>query len=499
MGGDGKSSRTLVELGLSEGLLFARFFLGNNSQAQELVESVILDLLPVHENCTKARFFKELEECAIKLKKNIQSNTGKQMELFPADDEEASEGKNLREVKIARACAFLVEVHGGAMAELSGSTVRGDEQFIPILCEFIRDIYPEKFKNEQKTSTSPKGEEFKLVVSYALECLIDDEAMEVERKCRQHPDWQTLKVCAGNAITWIEQAVDKLENVEGMKMEPEREKRILERMGELDAKQSHTPSGPRPTEKEHPVKGIKKRNNFSKDKVLMAWLVTGLFATMIGYFGWKEKTEKIKFEKEKPVQSPEVKESSLAEGNWSQVAMLAAEKSARLILNKSLAQKIDKMEKEMTIPPNLILSESSSEEASPEKAQEVVPIPESKLIPPSIELQRIIQLSEGFLFLPNLEAMGRVVDLNFTYEYVGFTRGDWPNPNRSYALPVSDYELRVGNQETGYVILLGQITRGKVGGENTRARYHMSPSQVWWLDANQSRREIDLIFFNSLF
>jgi len=153
----------------------------------------------------------------------------------------------------------------------------------------------------------------------------------------------------------------------------------------------------------------------------------------------------------------------------------------------------------MTIPPNLILSESSSEEASPEKAQEVVPIPESKLIPPSIELQRIIQLSEGFLFLPNLEAMGRVVDLNFTDEYVGFTRGDWPNPNRSYALPVSDYELRVGNQETGYVILLGQITRGKVGGENTRARYHMSPSQVWWLDANQSRREIDLIFFNSLF
>ena len=90
MGGDGKSSRTLVELGLSEGLLFARFFLGDNSQAQELVESVILDLLPVHENCTKARFFKELEECAIKLKKNIQSNTGKQMELFPADDEEAS-------------------------------------------------------------------------------------------------------------------------------------------------------------------------------------------------------------------------------------------------------------------------------------------------------------------------------------------------------------------------------------------------------------------------
>jgi hypothetical protein len=499
MSGDGKSSQTLEEFWISEGLLFARFFLGNNSQAQELVERLILDLLPVNENCTKARFFKELEECAIQFKNTIQSNTAKQMELFPADVEEASEGKNIREVKIARARAFLVEVHGGATAELSDSTVRGDEQFIPILCEFVKDIYPAKFKNEQKTSTSLQGEEFKLVVSYALECLIDDEAMEVERKCRQHPDWQTLKVCAGNAITWIEQAVDNLENVEGMKMEPEREKRILERMEELDAKQSHTSSLPRPTEKEHPVKRIKKRNDFSKDKVLMTWLVTGLFVTMIGYFGWKEKTEKIKFEKEKPVQSSEVNESLFAEGNWSQVAMLAAEKSARLILDKSLTHKIDKMEKEMTIPPNLILPESSSEEASPEKAQEVVPIPESKLIPSSVELHGIIQASEGFLFLPNLEALGRVVDLNFTDEYVGFTRGDWPNPNRSYALPVSDYELRVGDQETGYFILFGQVTRGEVGGESTRARYHMSPSQIWWLDANQSRREIDLTFFNSLF
>lgn len=494
----GESAGTLEELGVTEGLLFAHFFLGNSYQAQEMVESVMLDLLTVHENCTRARFFKELEERSIKFRKNIQSKAGKQMELFSADVTEDSEGQNLREVKIARARAYLVEMHGGGAAELGGGTVRGNEKFIPILCEFIRHIYPEKFKNEQKKSTSLKEEESRLVFSYALECLIDGEAMEVERKCRQNPDWQDLKVCAGNAITWIEQAVGDLGDVEKIKMEPEREKRILQRIGELDNRQSHVPSGPPLTEKEQTVEGIEKRNNFLKDKVLIAWLVTGLFATLIGYFGWKEKTEKIKLEEAKPVKKSEVNESLFAEGNWSKVAMLAAEKSASLILDKTLSQKIDKMEKEMVIPPNLLLSESSSEKASPDQVQ-TVPVSESKLIPSSIDVQRIIHSSVGFLFLPNLEALGRVVDLNCTQESVFFTRGDWPNPKRSYALPVTDYELRIGTQETGYIILLGQVNRKKVSKQTTRTRYHLSPSRIWWLDANQSRQEMDLTVLNSLF
>ena len=75
-----------------------------------------------------------------------------------------------------------------------------------------------------------------------------------------------------------------------------------------------------------------------------------------------------------------------------------------------------------------------------------------------------------------------------------FQRADWPNLEKSFALAVNDYELRLGSINLGFIIFLGQVNR--VGLENEAdaglKRYQLIPSDAWWLDANQSRQRLQL-------
>ena len=40
-----------------------------------------------------------------------------------------------------------------------------------------------------------------------------------------------------------------------------------------------------------------------------------------------------------------------------------------------------------------------------------------------------------------------------------FKRADWPNPRASFALPVAEYEIRLGSETSEFLILKGKVVK----------------------------------------
>ena len=154
------------------------------------------------------------------------------------------------------------------------------------------------------------------------------------------------------------------------------------------------------------------------------------------------------------------------------------------------------MKDEIKVPSSLLPRERTEAKMLELPKGEVLISPSSMKIqiPSNEKLMEALSLSEGFVFLPDEEALGRVIDLNRTGSSFTFCRADWSNPEKSFALAVSDYELRMGAPLNGFVILLGEVKRVQDGRgiKDDRLRYHLSARQAWWLDENQSRIEMDI-------
>lgn len=492
------------DLGISEALFFVRVFLGGGDSVQDIVEEALCASFSCDEPPSQAQFFQILEELLLKKRKDgISANAG-QLELFSSDNEGNLDANIEKEIRIARAQAYLFsEVKNPGLVEPEDSLV-GNEKFRELVVEFSGRLREEESFGK---GTDHPGMEvgFQMQISsYLLGFLSENDAMEVERKCRQHPGWQSEKVWIGKVISWMEQAVQKSEanlKFHGLEFDENRKKQILKKINILPERNEDNSPGNQVLEKNNPALSVStiKTSPRKKDRTIHGLLLVGLFASLIGYVGWQEHLQKVKdvhLETKKVRDIPTKTVDSWEDDNWSHVAMRAAQQSASQVLGEKLVKKIDRMKDEIKVPSSLLPRERTEAKMLELPKGEVLISPSSMKIqiPSNEKLMEALSLSEGFVFLPDEEALGRVIDLNRTGSSFTFCRADWLNPEKSFALAVSDYELRMGAPLNGFVILLGEVKRVQDGRgiKDDRPRYHLSARQAWWLDENQSRIEMDI-------
>ena len=157
---------------------------------------------------------------------------------------------------------------------------------------------------------------------------------------------------------------------------------------------------------------------------------------------------------------------------------------------------IEKMEDQITINPSLLPFKGSDVVITnpPNFTKHIDQTLKQANLPKLKVFKTVIDLSEGYIFLPGKETLGKVINIVRKNGLIEFQRADWPNLEKSFALAVNDYELRLGSINQGFIIILGQVSRLESEKEavSKLKRYQLIPSDAWWLDANQSRQRLKL-------
>jgi hypothetical protein len=495
--------KVLAELSVSEALCFGEILLGKAALSQQAVEEALTFLFSNCLRVSRAEFFLKLEEVIKHHRMDRNTGNDGQLELFKFQQSEGQKKNIEKELKIARAQAYLNLLRSNELKYLTEMPLQGNEKYRSVtsgFCECLRE--ERKIEGDQNPKDfSPV--EYDEILSYLLEFLPENDAMEVERKCRQNTDWQIEKIWTSQVIGWMEDAVRKLEHfsiVPEPSFESAREQRILKMItSENDQEPNSTNSSGEISEETNSIDAPPKKQGLIKDKNIRIWASVGVLACLVGYFGWKERIDEIEEASLRVTNdSPEIaaqSNDSVLDDNWSQVAMLAAQNSADRVLGEKLVRQIEKMEKEISIPANLLHTPVKTQAQESLMNYEITEdiLPNKALIR---KLNKVLSASDGHLFLPGDESLGRVVELNRTgvCDFY-FTRADWPNPEKSFGLAVADYELRMGSEKDGFVIMLGGVKRADLTtqeNDRSRPRYHLASHSAWYLDENQSRLSIDL-------
>ena len=176
----------------------------------------------------------------------------------------------------------------------------------------------------------------------------------------KNTEWQVEKIWTSRVIGWIEDAVRRWEQLSvetDRSFEFVREQRILNMIRSRNDHESTLTNGSEEvSEDTKRIDSPKMSKDIIKDKNILIWLSVGLLASLVGYFGWKERIDEIEENSSRTInESFEISVPSndlIVDDNWSQVAMLAAQDSADRVLGEKLVKEIEKMEKEISISQN---------------------------------------------------------------------------------------------------------------------------------------------------
>ena len=238
-----------------------------------------------------------------------------------------------------------------------------------------------------------------------------------------------------------------------------------------------------------------------KDLFLSVFLLVGALASLIGYWGWVERSEKdLKAGKPEKMQDfkVDVVEESSDVDDLTQMAIISAEETANKVLADQISLTLKKMEKEMVVPQPLL--EQLQSEKKEVIFQGLDPLIEhASAMEPVIKkdwIDQALSFGSGYLFRPGKESLGKITGVTQLQQKILFKRADWSNPQASFGLSVSDYEVRLGSDSLGFIILVGEVRRQETDtdyGNPPSPVYSLQPSRAWWLDKNQTRTEIDLL------
>jgi hypothetical protein len=488
-----------------EGLMFAKLFLGDETLAQELVERALLRLTIVRDGQrSRAKFFGDLENFCLEEKNKRSSFKEKQLELFTTEPSGQVRDENKKDMRVARAQALLSGEDKAIVEGLQKKPIFANECFRELVIGFSIRLRKEGLSVENNIPISLGIERYKKIANYLLGFLADNEAMEVERKCRFDPDWQKEKILMGEAVGWMEYAVkvfDASTAPRGIILNDEGKKRVLEEWKLSNHEEVLIEGTGELVEEEQgiPIKSNGPSNVQQKGKTLMVFLCTGFFASLTGYLGWMEKSEPVpqlsSGKKDQLIVSDQLVHS-LNGDNWTQLAQFAANEKANLILEDRLVNEIKKMEDQLTINPSLLTPKGSDIDSTnpPNFTKNIDQTLRQASFPKLEVLKTVIDMPEGYIFLPGKETLGKVTNIVRKNGLIEFQRADWPNFEKSFALALNDYELRLGSINQGFIIILGQVSRIESEKEavSRLKRYQLIPSDVWWLDANQSRQRLVL-------
>ncbi len=489
---------------LEESSLFVKFYLGENVHLHDLFHEVIGGLPAIDHfdlEQKSAVFFRELEKVSRAQKKQISHSHKSQLELFPELPDQASLlGGVSKEIGICRTRAFISYWNRSGKPLAKDVTLPGNEKGLEQVLQLSAKLLLEQFFEDGTTQTMEDLDRYQSIARYLMELLPDPESVEVEKKCRQDPEWQRDKVWISKIMGWFEialQSPEKEEYPPVVLLDSEIKSLLL-------AKFSHSSSNPPPEEsssdvpvEEKPVDQTPKYRG-DRDVCARVYWVVGLVALLIGYFGWVERGQKIEESvgtEDKTVDPLDLTMEGDAE-DFARLALVSAEKSASSALAEQTVAVIKKMEKGMEVPNPLLLQLPVEETdvilTKPDPISDPFLAQEPAIM--NKDLETALAMGTGYLFRPGKESLGRIIEARYVEEKLFFKRADWPNPEASFGLSVSDYEIRMGTPERGFLILGGEVRRqvDEIEGNSSVPIHYLIPTRAWWLDRNQSRTPVGL-------
>lgn len=325
------------------------------------------------------------------------------------------------------------------------------------------------------------------LIDYCLGIASDEEAISVEKKCRENPDWQSGKVRFFRLVKLMEEALGILPSVKSSLAE-EREKQTLRKIEALLCNASSLKRRPPETKlplNERSTEPQAVAPHESRDRCLLALLASAAFLFMVAFFGWQEREGGVAASARNSSIDPFEQKEPLLNEDWSAIAGVFAQEQAERILAGRTADEIRRMAPMLEEFPESL--GSPSESGAPGLRNEK---PDwTKLIEDD---------SEAFLFVPLGESLGRVRLLDAADDYLFFERSKRMDPDQVFSLAPGDYEIRVDRKGEESTVFLGR-TESWVKDDfafNASAsmspRYRMNVRQAWVLDKNQTRRALSL-------
>jgi hypothetical protein len=496
----------LMDSLVEEVCLFISLYLEESFNLDEIIEDLLEKLPSIEEaefSRIKALLFKELEDQCWQIKTKATLTSYRQLELFPEfPDQGLSQGPQSKEIGICRARAFLQTSSVSTDSLINSSPLTNDSVFANQIVSFAMQRRLEELVEVDEDLNQTDFVRCFQVTHYLLELLPEVDAVEVEKKFMQDPLWQSEKRMVSKIVKWFEcasQFDDSVHSSYSIKLSQKVREGLLQLLqNSVDRKETELPlSSSKDKVGKLPAGGS------IKDKWLRFHLVVGLICLIIGYLGWVERSQEQKISEKKDELidvGRQGAETFPGIDQASQIAFHQAHQAAAYALAETTESSIKEMEKQLQVPHQLLVS------GAIEKRKILPPeitgaLSNEQFLKPAIGMNRLrkaLSEKEGYLFRPGQESMGKIVNIKQEGERFLFERADWPHSVARFGLSVSDYEIRLGSQEEGFVVLIGSVRRKE--DENDYSEEHpvyiLEPSQAWWLDQNQNRKELDLFFLN---
>ena len=387
------------------------------------------------------------------------------------------------------------------------------------------------------------------ILEYLLGEASEEDAFEVERMCKEDPDWQREKLRLLPIIALLEESISEniSENLQqkNLKLPDDKRMEILASIGKEEESRDASSSDGNDSES----------TKFDKDKINTIWLPLGAAALIsaIAFWGYPEKesvpekTIALAKSSELPVIETEVKfkaiendagvvaasefiDASAPEVNDKErilsmdVVEGAIEDEIALGATKELASRSqrdilrlrEKAAKDSDLKLMNIENKSianATTEITPTSNNSPVPLKSSESLTESNAKSEKNSLSvpweslDGLMgamqkpklsFLLNLDgdSLGRIKVLENTNDKLIIERADWPNRKRSFALTKGEYELRIEDSDSqtfivrGHLQQISQGTKESEGGANQQ--YEFKAKLAWKLEKNETRTSIPL-------
>ena len=216
MGIQSAEKKELFDSLLEESCLFVRFYLGNNILTNEVFEEVFRNLSRIdnqENDLQRANFFLELQKVCREKKLQRKATGGSQLELFAElSGKSVDVIKDEKEMGVYRALAYLRCLNDASKLPESDLLSILDEHLFVSILEFSRRLLREKYLVEGESLKKDDYIRHEKMNRYLMGLLPDSSSVDVERKCRQDPDWQKEKVWSTKIISWYKSAYQRLDD-----------------------------------------------------------------------------------------------------------------------------------------------------------------------------------------------------------------------------------------------------------------------------------------------
>ena len=389
------------------------------------------------------------------------------------------------------------------------------------------------------------------ILEYLLGEASEEDAFEVERMCKEDPDWQREKLRLLPIIALLEESISEniSENLQqkNLKLPDDKRMEILASIGKEEGSKDASSSDGNNSES----------TKFDKDKINTIWLPLGAAALIsaIAFWGYPEeesvpeKTIALTKSSELPVietevnfkaiendagvvaasefidasaPAPEVNDKErilsmdVVEGAIEDEIALGATKELASRSQRDILRLREKAAKDSDLKLMNIENKSianATTEITPTRNNSPVPLKSSESLTESKAKSEKDSLSvpweslDGLMgamqkpklsFLLNLDgdSLGRIKVLENTNDKLIIERADWPNRKRSFALTKGEYELRIEDSDSqtfivrGHLQQISQGTKESEGGANQQ--YEFKAKLAWKLEKNETRTSIPL-------